>query len=486
MKKVCFMLKALFKDISFKGCVLTVISASLLAFTLYNVHAQADVTEGGILGLALFFDQVLHLSPALTSTVLNLLCYLFGARLLGRKFIVYSATSAASFSLSYGVYEQFPPLFPEIASYPLIAALVGALLVGITCGICVRIGGAPSGDDALAMALEHQLKVRISWIYLASDLVVLSLSLTYIPLRRILYSLLTVVLSGQIIGFVGKIGRKSPKMPKYKIIATDLDGTLLNSKKEVSAENVAAIHEMAEMGVFFVPSSGRTLGEFPASVNAIPDTRYIIYSNGAGIYDSVKKAPLDTRYMKKEHLRPVWDLLFEYESLPLVHYNGDVYVNADFHSVEGYDSYRAPRSYQIAMFASAVPMENFKEFCYGLDEVEMLCVFFKRDSELEACREKLLASGLFGVAATETTNIEFFDKDAGKGSALLRLADLLGIDRRETVAVGDNVNDLDNFSHAGLSLAMGNATDEIKAIANQTICTNDEHAMKYILEHILR
>ena len=206
------MLKALFKDISLKGCVLTVISASLLAFTLYNVHAQADVTEGGILGLALFFDQVLHLSPALTSTVLNLLCYLFGARLLGRKFIVYSATSAASFSLSYGVYEQFPPLFPKIASYPLIAALVGALLVGITCGICVRIGGAPSGDDALAMALEHQLKVRISWIYLVSDLVVLSLSLTYIPLRRILYSLLTVVLSGQIIGFVEKIGRKSPKM----------------------------------------------------------------------------------------------------------------------------------------------------------------------------------------------------------------------------------------------------------------------------------
>ena len=72
-------------------------------------------------------------------------------------------------------------------------------------GICVRVGGAPTGDDALAMSLSSVLPVDIQWIYLASDLVVLFISLSYIPLNKILYSLLTVLLSGQIIGIIQKI-----------------------------------------------------------------------------------------------------------------------------------------------------------------------------------------------------------------------------------------------------------------------------------------
>ena len=83
--------------------------------------------------------------------------------------------------------------------------MLGAIFVGVGVGLCVLAGGAPGGDDALAMSLSHTLRCRIGWIYLASDLTVLALSLSYIPLRRILYSLLTVVLSGQIIDQIQKI-----------------------------------------------------------------------------------------------------------------------------------------------------------------------------------------------------------------------------------------------------------------------------------------
>lgn len=72
-------------------------------------------------------------------------------------------------------------------------------------GLCVRVGGATSGDDALAMSLSHLTKLPIQWIYLTSDLLVLGLSLSYIPLKRIGYSLLTVILSGQIIGWIQNI-----------------------------------------------------------------------------------------------------------------------------------------------------------------------------------------------------------------------------------------------------------------------------------------
>ena len=89
---------------------------------------------------------------------------------------------------------------------PLLAALVGALFIGVGVGLGVRMGGASGGDDALAMSLSHVTHIKIQWIYLLSDFAVLVLSLSYIPLNRMVYSILTVLLSGQIIGFVQTAG----------------------------------------------------------------------------------------------------------------------------------------------------------------------------------------------------------------------------------------------------------------------------------------
>ena len=482
------MFRVLFRDISWKKCVLGFLASVLLAFGLYHIHAQSAVTEGGILGLSLFFDKVLHISPAITTTLLNILCYLLGFRVLGRKFIVYSAITTAGFSISYAVFEQFPPLFPAIGEYPLLAALVGAIVVGISCGICVRIGGAPTGDDALAMSVSRILRVPIAWVYLVTDLSVLALSLVYIPLQRILYSLLTVTLSGQIVGAVQKFPLKKGvmRMPRYKIIATDLDGTLLNSQGTVSEENLAAIHEMTEMGVFFVPSSGRAFGEMPLCVRSIPDARYFICSDGAVIYDAHKKEAVDDRSFREDDIRRALDYMFACRSHLLLHHKGHVYVDAQKHNEEAYIAHRVPPAFRQAMYELAVPVEDFEKFCYELDSIEMVSVFFATDEELNECRARFLADGEFGVTSTEPTNIEIFRKDAGKGNALDRLATLLGYDRSVTIAVGDNANDLDNFAHAGLALAMGNAVDEAKRAAHRTVCSNDEHAMRYIVDNILK
>ena len=136
--------------------------------------------------------------------MLNGLCYLLGWRTFGKNFLIYSAVSSLGYSLCYFICEQFPPIFPQIAQMPLAAAVAGSIFVGVGCGICVRIGPGPSGDDALSMSLSKLTGVPIQWVYLISDLVVLGLSLTYIPLRKIAYSLLTVLLSGQIIGLFQK------------------------------------------------------------------------------------------------------------------------------------------------------------------------------------------------------------------------------------------------------------------------------------------
>jgi uncharacterized membrane-anchored protein YitT (DUF2179 family) len=194
-----------FPKLKLSFCLIAFFSSAFQAFGMYNIHALSDITEGGVLGLTLLLEHWLQISPAVSGFVLNAACYLLGWRLLGKEFIAYSVIAAAGFSAGYGICEQFPPLWPEIVSMPLLAAIAGAIFIGIGAGVCVRVGGATCGDDALAMALSRLTKIDIQWIYLITDGLVLGLSITYIPLTKLGWSLLTVVLSGQIIGWIQKI-----------------------------------------------------------------------------------------------------------------------------------------------------------------------------------------------------------------------------------------------------------------------------------------
>ena len=191
--------------LNFSNCLVLLAGSIIQAIGIYNIHALSGVTEGGVLGLTLLLEHWFDISPAITSFLLNIACYALGWRTLGKEFIGYSLVSICVYSVSYGICEQFPPLWPQIVQFPLLAALTGALFIGIGAGLCVKAGGATAGDDALAMSFSRILGLPIERIYLISDLTVLFLSLSYIPFRRIAYSLLTVVLSGQIIGLIQKI-----------------------------------------------------------------------------------------------------------------------------------------------------------------------------------------------------------------------------------------------------------------------------------------
>ena len=196
-----------------KNILILFFASAFQAFGMYHIHALADITEGGVLGATLLLEYWFHISPAITSFLMNAVCFALGFRILGKEFIVCSAIAALGYSIGYALWEQFPPLWPEIVQYPLLAAVLGALFIGIGAGLCVRSGGATCGDDALAMSLSHITKIPIQWIYLISDLSVLLLSLTYIPLGRIVYSLITVILSGQIIGWIQRIPHRKEETP---------------------------------------------------------------------------------------------------------------------------------------------------------------------------------------------------------------------------------------------------------------------------------
>ena len=190
-----------------KNCLMIVLGSAILAFGLYNVHSISGVTEGGVLGLTLLLEHWFGISPSISGLVLNGACYVLGLTLLGKEFILYSIIAGGGFSLFYAIFERFPPLWPQIAQMPLAASVAGAAFVGVGVGLWIRANAAPTGDDSLALSLSHHFKIGIQWVYLLGDLIVLALSLTYIPFSKIIYSLLTVVLSGQLIGLIQKAGK---------------------------------------------------------------------------------------------------------------------------------------------------------------------------------------------------------------------------------------------------------------------------------------
>ncbi len=198
-------MKKIHSILNLRFCILTLIGSAILSYGLYHIHSFANVTEGGVLGATLLLDHHFGISPAFSGLILNTTCYLIGLRSLGKAFLLRSLIAGGLFSVFYAVFEQFDPIFSEIEKYPLEAAILGGLFVGVGVGLCVLAGAAPSGDDALAMSLSHMAHIDIQWVYLTTDLFVLLLSLTYIPFSRLFYSLITVLLSGQIIGFIQKI-----------------------------------------------------------------------------------------------------------------------------------------------------------------------------------------------------------------------------------------------------------------------------------------
>lgn len=185
-----------------KKAALAVTGGGILAFGLYHIHSISGVTEGGALGLTLLAEHWLGISPAWSALLINLACYALGVKTLGGAFLFWSAVSGSSFSVCYAFFEQFPRIYPQISEMPPAAAVIGAIFVGSGVGLCVRAGGAPTGDDALAMSLSSRFRVPIERIYLISDMTVLLLSLSYLPPSRIAWSMLTVVLSGKIIGII--------------------------------------------------------------------------------------------------------------------------------------------------------------------------------------------------------------------------------------------------------------------------------------------
>lgn len=269
------------------------------------------------------------------------------------------------------------------------------------------------------------------------------------------------------------------------LIATDLDGTLLSDESTVSDENLEAIERLDKNELYIVPVTGRTFYEIPEKIRKSGAVRYFVYSNGAGIYDK-KKGMIYYAPIESDTAREIFKLLSKYETLIEVYTGGHPCINEKQYGKKFYDYFEIDEAFKKCMVETRVPTKNFEHLLDdGNIKAEMFDVFFKNLDERAECME-ILKEKYPDVEVTGSmfNNLEIMKKGVNKGKSLEKLCKHLCVNMNLVIAMGDSKNDLTMFSSVGTRLAVDNACDDLKNVADKVICKNNENIFDYLRKHL--
>ena len=274
-------------------------------------------------------------------------------------------------------------------------------------------------------------------------------------------------------------------MPETKLIALDLDGTLLNSAKELSGRNLRALAAAAEAGIEIVPSTGRFYRGMPQVIRDLPFVRYVITINGAEVLDLRTGERVYSAGIPAEEAAA---FLSEADALPVIY---DCYMDG-WGYMTGSMQERAAEYISNAASLEMVrtlrsPVPELKAFLREKGREVQKMQLFTRDIPLRDTLLEELAGRYprFSVTTSLPNNIEINSVLADKGRALLSLGEKLGLSRGSLMAFGDGLNDLAMIRAAGVGAAMGNACPEVKAAADVIAPDCDSDGVAVVIEELL-
>lgn len=256
------------------------------------------------------------------------------------------------------------------------------------------------------------------------------------------------------------------------LICTDLDGTLLRSDKTVSEKNIEAIEYFKREGGRFTFVTGRMPFFSAEAVEAARPNAPFGCINGGGVYDYAER-----KYLWRQELSHSVAELVEYidERVPRI----GIQVNT-FEKV-----YFCRENEAMEHFRAITGVENIVRDYREVDESIAKIVFGDKNSAKIDTVKRLLAehprADEFDFIGSEKSLYEILPKGIGKGNALLKIAELLGIDREKTVAIGDYDNDISMVTAAKLGVAVSNASPDLKNAADIVTVSNDEDAVAKLI-----
>ena len=273
-------------------------------------------------------------------------------------------------------------------------------------------------------------------------------------------------------------------MHEYQLVALDLDGTLLDSGKQLSAKNAAALRRAFDGGAQIVPTTGRFFDGMPQAIRELPYLRYAITINGAQVLDIGSGEVL---YRAELPLAQALAILEYLDTLPVIY---DCYCGSwgwmtramqdaapelisDVHSLRMVQQLRTP-------------VDELKAYLRARgDDVQKIQLFLKDVSQRPAVMAELERRFPGTVASTSLpNNIEINAAAANKGDAVRALAAQLGIPIEQTISFGDGSNDLSMIRACGLGVAMANACPAVLAAADRVTTSCDESGVAAVLNEL--
>ncbi|QAA34793.1 sugar-phosphatase [Clostridium manihotivorum] len=264
----------------------------------------------------------------------------------------------------------------------------------------------------------------------------------------------------------------------YKLIAIDMDGTLLKEDKTISDMTKKAIRSAKKRGVKVVIASGRPvqgLTRYLEELELIAENEYVLSFNGALIQNTKTKEVIGKTVLKGSDLRYLYNL------------SKELGLNIHAFTDNGCITPKMSKYTEVEATINGIEVGivDFNEVSVDEDIAKVMMV--DEPEILEAAIEKLPKEVYekYTVVRSAPYFLEFLNKESNKGEGVRALAEHLGIKQEEVICVGDAGNDLHMIEFAGLGVAMGNAFDEVKQVANYVTSTNEEDGVAEVIEKFI-
>ncbi len=273
-------------------------------------------------------------------------------------------------------------------------------------------------------------------------------------------------------------------MKNIKLIALDLDGTLLDSEKNLSQRNRNVLEKCIKCDIQIVPCTGRIWEAVPDDIRNFPGIRYAITTNGAVSEDLQEKKILDERKLDVETAIELLEFAKKFDVMYDAYAGGLAFGEPRF--LNRMEDYGIPPAIQHLIWKSRKPVSDVIEQIKQLNRpVEKINYFFGDQNERTRVKSILKKRNDVVVSCSIPSNLELNAPEATKGEAILRLASYLGIAPSETMGFGDEENDISMMRMAGIGVAMRNGADAVKAEADYITVSNDEDGVAKAIEKLV-
>ena len=271
-------------------------------------------------------------------------------------------------------------------------------------------------------------------------------------------------------------------MKKIKMIGLDLDGTLLNDKKELTSHTREILTRAIDQGVTVLAATGRPVTGIPEVLRNFPGMRYALTSNGGRILDLQEDKVLYANMLSYEMGAAILKIFGDYDTFKEIYFDGRGFVQADeLLKVGEYLRNPAMADYIRTTRKGITSLWEKMEEMNGHEMDEIHALFKSQDERLKA-KQRIMELGDLSISDSMGTNLEINAPGVNKGMGLIQLGRLLGIEREEIMACGDGNNDLMMLKEVGFGVAMANGADEVKEVADYITLSNEEDGVAAAIE----